>query len=237
MLARSLHTLRRAALPPKPFPRAAAGVPRRCGSRGLVRGPSAGTGTGRSAWVEHDGVVHTVAYPFGATAEDGVGDQTRMALASLDERLAQAGTDKSRIIEATVFLHDMSAFAEMDAVWRAYIPEGCGPSRAAVGVSLGGDVMVEMKVSAAAPAVGLGTTPTTTKAKKKGGPKRGKTSYLLFCQAVRDDVVKANPEASFGAIGKLLGAKWKTLSDADKEPFVRLAADDKARYEAELLLL
>ena len=84
--------------------------------------------------------------------------------------------DKSRIIEATVFLHDMSAFAEMDAVWRAYIPEGCGPSRAAVGVSLGGDVMVEMKVSAAAPAVGLGTTPTTTKAKKKGGPKRGKTS-------------------------------------------------------------
>ena len=95
MLARSLHTLRRAALPPKPFPRAAAGVPRRCGSRGLVRGPSAGTGTGRSAWVEHDGVVHTVAYPFGATAEDGVGDQTRMALASLDERLAQAGTVSS----------------------------------------------------------------------------------------------------------------------------------------------
>ena len=42
-----------------------------------------------------------------------------------------------------------SAFEEMDAVWRAYIPEGCGPSRATVGVTFGGDVKVEMKVTAA----------------------------------------------------------------------------------------
>ena len=72
----------------------------------LVRGPS--PGHGRSAWVTHAGVVYTVAYPFGYAASDGVGEQTRKALASLDERLAQAGTDKSNILDATVFLGDMS---------------------------------------------------------------------------------------------------------------------------------
>ena len=118
MLMRSLHTLRRALPAPQqqqqpfsPFQlmRASSGIRRRFGSRAaltsgqhrqrpppspnvLVRGPSAGPGTGRSAWVAHHGVVYTVAYPFGATAEDGVGDQTRKALASLDERLEQAGT-------------------------------------------------------------------------------------------------------------------------------------------------
>ena len=56
----------------------------------LVRGPQ--PAHGRAAWVKHSGaVVHTVAYPFGKTAEDTVTDQTRKALASLDERLAQAG--------------------------------------------------------------------------------------------------------------------------------------------------
>jgi enamine deaminase RidA (YjgF/YER057c/UK114 family) len=95
--------------------------------------------------------VYTVAYPFGATASDGVGEQTRKALASLDERLAQAGTDKSNILDATIFLGDMSAFAEMDAVWREYIPDHAGPSRATVGVELGGTVLVEMKIIAAAP--------------------------------------------------------------------------------------
>ena len=55
-----------------------------------------------------------------------VKEQTVKALRSLDERLAQAGTDKTRILEATVFLSDMSKFAEMDAAWREYFPEGCG---------------------------------------------------------------------------------------------------------------
>ena len=116
----------------------------------LVRGPS--PGHGRSAWVAHGGVVYTVAYPFGFTADDGVGGQTRKALASLDERLAQAGTDKAHILDATIYLGDMEGFAEMDAVWREYIPDGCGPSRATVGANLGGDLLVEMKIVAAAPA-------------------------------------------------------------------------------------
>lgn len=116
----------------------------------LTRGPS--PGHGRSAWVRYDGpVVYTVAYPFGYNPEDTAGDQTRKALACLDERLAQAGTDKRHILEATVFLNDMSTFQEMDAAWQEWMPEGCGASRATVGADLGGEVLVEMKVTAAAP--------------------------------------------------------------------------------------
>ena len=83
------------------------------------------------------------------TDTDTVSDQTHKALKSLDDRLAQAGTDKGNIIEATVFLADMSSFPEMDKVWCEYIPDGCGPSRATVGVDLGGKVLVEMKITAA----------------------------------------------------------------------------------------
>ena len=51
----------------------------------IVRGPSAGRG--RSAWVRHSGgsFVHTVAYPFGKTAQDTVGEQTRKALVRTTE--------------------------------------------------------------------------------------------------------------------------------------------------------
>lgn len=69
----------------------------------------------------------------------------------MDSRLAEAGTDKSNILEATVFLSDLSTFDEFDAVWREYIPFGEGPSRATVGAVLGGGALVEIKITAAAP--------------------------------------------------------------------------------------
>ena len=53
--------------------------------------------------------THSFRYPFGKMPEDTVGDQTRKALASLDARLAEAGTNKSKILEATVFLSDMAS--------------------------------------------------------------------------------------------------------------------------------
>ena len=121
-----------------------------CRHASLTRGPQ--NAPGRSPWVCHNGAVYTVAYPMGLTPEDSVADQTRKALQSLDERLAQAGTDKSRIIEATVFLADMSTFNQMDSVWCDYIPGSCGPSRATVGADFGeSGVLVEMKVTAAMP--------------------------------------------------------------------------------------
>eukprot|EP00427_Karlodinium_veneficum_P014744 CAMPEP_0169072154 /NCGR_PEP_ID=MMETSP1015-20121227/6040_1 /TAXON_ID=342587 /ORGANISM="Karlodinium micrum, Strain CCMP2283" /LENGTH=134 /DNA_ID=CAMNT_0009131285 /DNA_START=53 /DNA_END=457 /DNA_ORIENTATION=+ len=116
----------------------------------IVRGEA--PGPGRSAWVKYNGLVYTVAFPTDRKPNDSCADQTRKALANLDERLKKAGTDKSKIIEATVFLKDMSTFSEMDKVWCEYIQDGCSPSRATVGADLGKGVLVEIKVTAAAPA-------------------------------------------------------------------------------------
>lgn len=68
-------------------------------SGGIVRGPS--PGPGRAAWVRHNKVVATVGVPVGRDKNAGIGEQTKLTLATIDERLAQAGTHKSKIIEAT----------------------------------------------------------------------------------------------------------------------------------------
>ena len=120
------------------------------GEGGIVRGPA--PGPGRSAWVKHRGNVYTVGVPRGRKANAKIGEQTKLALQSIDERLGQAGTDKSKIIEATIFLTNLkSEFAGMDKEWRAWLPEGVGASRATVGVSqLANNDKVEIKVMVAA---------------------------------------------------------------------------------------
>eukprot|EP00927_Polykrikos_kofoidii_P001606 TRINITY_DN10610_c0_g1_i2.p1 TRINITY_DN10610_c0_g1~~TRINITY_DN10610_c0_g1_i2.p1 ORF type:complete len:391 (+),score=83.37 TRINITY_DN10610_c0_g1_i2:43-1173(+) len=114
---------------------------------GILRGPS--PGQGRSAFVCHDGLVWTVGVPADKTPEDSVAEQTRKALQAVDDRLAQAGTDKSRILEATVFVKEMTMKEEMDSVWRTWVPEGCGISRACVSTDLAPGDFVEIKVTAA----------------------------------------------------------------------------------------
>ena len=89
-------------------------------------------------------------FPKGKADGDDITEQTRLALACLDERLADAGTDKSRVLEATVFLTNIDDKEAMDAVWRAWLPEGGGASRATVSVQLAHGQLVEMKVLAAA---------------------------------------------------------------------------------------
>jgi solute carrier family 25 S-adenosylmethionine transporter 26 len=68
-------------------------------SGNIVRGPS--PGPGRAAWVRHNNMVWTVGIPKGRDKNAGIAEQTKLTLASIDERLAQAGTHKSKIIEAT----------------------------------------------------------------------------------------------------------------------------------------
>ncbi len=114
----------------------------------IHRGPS--PGKGRSAWVGFGDRVWTVGFPKGKTAQDSVAEQTKKSLNTIDERLQAAGSDKSRILEATVFLKDMSAKEEMDAVWREWVPENCGISRAALSCDLAPGDLVELKVTAAA---------------------------------------------------------------------------------------
>ncbi|MCL2895678.1 RidA family protein [Brenneria tiliae] len=58
--------------------------------------------------------------------------QTENALASLDEVLQQAGTDKSRLLDVTIFLADADDFAAMNAVWDAWVAPGSAPVRCTV---------------------------------------------------------------------------------------------------------
>jgi enamine deaminase RidA (YjgF/YER057c/UK114 family) len=61
---------------------------------------------------------------------DSVAEQTRQCLAEVDRILAAAGIDKTRILSAQIWLADMADFAEMNAVWDAWVPQGHTPARA-----------------------------------------------------------------------------------------------------------
>ena len=99
--------------------------------------------------VVHDGRVYTA----GIVADDpqpSVGGQTRQILAKIDRLLAAAGSDKSRVLKANIWLADIAGFAEMNAVWDAWVPTGQPPVRATVESRLAGpEYLVEIMVEAA----------------------------------------------------------------------------------------
>ncbi len=64
------------------------------------------------------------------TADQTVAEQTIESLAKIDALLAEAGSDKTKILRADIWLDDMRDFAEMNAVWDAWVPEGHAPARA-----------------------------------------------------------------------------------------------------------
>lgn len=82
--------------------------------------------------------------------EDVTG-QTRQVLAKIDRLLALAGSDRSRMLSAQIWLKDIEAdFAAMNAVWSEWLPAGCAPARATVEARLASeDVLVEVMVIAA----------------------------------------------------------------------------------------
>ena len=98
--------------------------------------------------VVHNGTVY-LAGQVGEGAD--VTAQTRSALAEVDRLLAAAGTDKSRILYAQIWLADMADFAAMNAVWDAWVPQGATPARATGEAALATpDYKVEVIVTAAA---------------------------------------------------------------------------------------
>lgn len=106
-----------------------------------------GTARGRCKTVVRGDFVWTVATAPGET----VAAQTRTTLAQIEANLVEAGTDKHHIVEALVYLTDMSRKAEMDTVWCDWIPEGAWPCRACVGTDLAPGDLVEIKVTAVRP--------------------------------------------------------------------------------------
>jgi enamine deaminase RidA (YjgF/YER057c/UK114 family) len=89
----------------------------------------------------------------GVVAEDAKADlsgQTRSVLAQIDRLLGEAGSDKTKIVSATIYLPSMSDFAAMNAVWEAWVPAGQTPARATVEAKLANpDYKVEIQVVAA----------------------------------------------------------------------------------------
>lgn len=103
-----------------------------------------GQAAGRCRAVAYGSFVWAVATGSG----DTVAEQTRTSLAQIDRNLADAGSGKEHIVEATVYLTDMATKAEMDAVWCDWIGPDHGPCRACVGTDLAGEDLVEIKLLA-----------------------------------------------------------------------------------------
>lgn len=99
--------------------------------------------------VIHNGTVYLAGQVADDPKQDAV-SQTRQVLAAIDRLLVEAGSDKTRILSAQIFLADMADFAAMNSVWDAWVPEGHTPARATVEAKLATpDYKVEIKVIAA----------------------------------------------------------------------------------------
>ncbi|KAH9177157.1 high mobility group box domain-containing protein [Lactarius sanguifluus] len=73
----------------------------------------------------------------------------------------------------------------------------------------------------------------SSRKKDPKAPKRALSAYMFFSQDWRERIKAENPDASFGEVGKLLGAKWKELDEEEKKPYIEQAARDKTRAEQE----
>lgn len=99
-------------------------------------------------------VVHgNTVYLAGVVADDLKADtagQTKQILGKIDRLLKMAGTDKTKILSANIWLTDMRTFADMNKEWDAWVSAGNTPARATVEAALAGpDYRVEIMVVAA----------------------------------------------------------------------------------------
>jgi enamine deaminase RidA (YjgF/YER057c/UK114 family) len=107
-----------------------------------------GTGTRWSDMVVHASTLYVVEVP--ATVEADLTTQAREVLASLEESLRQAGSSRARLLMVTIYLDDIRALDDFNAVWDAWIPAGTAPVRACVQARLGKPgYKVELQVIAA----------------------------------------------------------------------------------------
>ncbi|NSY41377.1 RidA family protein [Leisingera sp. ANG59] len=106
------------------------------------------TGQRMSQIVTHGDTIYLAGQV--GTAGASVAQQTQDCLDKIDALLAEAGSDKTRIVQTVIWLADMKDFAEMNAVWDAWVPEGHAPARACGEAKLAReDFLVELIVTAA----------------------------------------------------------------------------------------
>ena len=106
-------------------------------------------------------VIHRAsgtAYISGQVADDPTADitgQTRQVLAQIDALLKEAGSDKTKLLSATIYLPDIANFAAMNAVWEQWVVPGQTPARATVEAKLAApEYVVEIQAIAAIPVSG-----------------------------------------------------------------------------------
>ncbi len=107
-------------------------------------------GTRLSEMAVHNGTLY-LAGQVAADAAQDIRGQTRQVLAAIDALLARAGSDKSKILMAQIFLPDLADFAGMNEVWEAWLAPGHAPPRATVQANLAKqEWRIEVVVTAAA---------------------------------------------------------------------------------------
>ena len=108
------------------------------------------TGPRMSQVVVHGNTVYLAGVVANNAAGQSVTRQTQDVLSIIDGHLATAGTDKSKLLSATIYITDMATFAEMNAVWEGWVSPGNTPARATVEAKLAApQYTVEIMVTAA----------------------------------------------------------------------------------------
>ena len=109
-----------------------------------------GVGPRMSQAVIHGSMVYLAGQVANTAKGKSVGEQTKDILSQIDALLAQAGTDKTKLISTNIWLADISTFAEMNAAWDVWVAPGCTPARATVEAKLASpEYTVEIMVTAA----------------------------------------------------------------------------------------
>jgi enamine deaminase RidA (YjgF/YER057c/UK114 family) len=82
--------------------------------------------------VIHAGIVYLAGQVANRTKGESVTAQTNDILSAIDALLKEAGSDKSKLLTAQIWLTDMARFADMNAAWDAWVSQGNTPARATV---------------------------------------------------------------------------------------------------------
>ena len=100
--------------------------------------------------VIYNNTVYLAGHVPEASKGQDITAQTRDVLAQIDETLRDCGTDKTKILTATIYLTDMADFAGMNAVWDQWVAAGHTPARATVEARLASpDYRIEIVMIAA----------------------------------------------------------------------------------------
>lgn len=108
-------------------------------------------GSRMSEVVIYNGIVYTAGVVADTTVGKSVFEQTKDVLQQIDEMLKKAGSHKTRILKANIWLTDISTFDDMNKAWDAWVVAGKTPARATVESKLAApgydvEIMIEAAV-------------------------------------------------------------------------------------------